>query len=560
MEHTASKENSSHIDQTSLPEFSLGANTAGVTPGLFPDYVEVMGLDFDPFALQDANSENLYLGAGRQELIDQIVYLSEFSAGVLVVSGDDGAGKTALFSALPTELDEAWQSCSVTANDSNSANQIFYQLASALDAEISEGANPGELLVAIRHQLTRAFSEPFILLVDNAHLLEDAALSALMSLLQSPGGEEESPFHVVLFGDDQLIVRLDHFSMVDVLLHDIPLDDFTVEDIASYLQMKLRSAGWVQPLPFSDEELAQLLQSSGGRPGRIHQPASQILAARITVDHQRLDPGPGLPVAHMFSLVVLLGVLVMAYFYKDSWFGGPEAQVATTPNIEGEVVSLAEPAELANEPELQVVAIDDPTNDSGNDANPAIVDDALIGAASNVDGLEKFDEPSLVRPADEVQLDLAPVDDVGSTDLTAMAPPLESLPPPAAFGAPASVLVNTPDSGPMEEATVFEDRLSDDERSIMAFEGGRYVLQVMAAGSKSSVERFVATQVNRSELHMYTTWRQGKPWYVVVAGNYRNSAEARAGVSTLPSKQKNAGPWPRPVADIQTKIKEFRRI
>ena len=553
MENKAAKEPEvilgNHIDTIPSAEFTPHGSAISFSNDLFPDYVEVMGLAFDPFAQSGSTRGGLYLGAGRRELIDQVIYLSEFSAGALVVSGEPGAGKSSLFTGLPSEFDESWNSCSIAAGDSPSSNQFFFQLASALGAQVSDSANSGELLVAIRHQLTQEFSEPFILLIDDAHLLEDSILSALLSLLQLPSGNDELPVHVVLFGDDQLIVRLDNFSMVDVLLHDITLSSFNKGDSSEYLLQKLRAAGWAQALPFSDDEMNLLHQDSGGIPGELNEQAQQLLLSRVTVDHERLDPRAGLPLAHMFSVVALLGVLVMAYFYKDSWFDATDTQVAvisapvdqhtTSPNT-----SLPTKAPMVDEnivPESSAV-----------DAKPDVIAASEAESFDVVGATDNFDEPSTMRPNESTDLALSPIKEPVSMmpEVTAAMPSLSDLPPPAALGAPEAV-VRQPQ---------FDQLLSGDERLLLSYNEDRFVLQVMAAGSKSAVERFMASQSNHSELHMYSTWRQGKPWYVVVAGNYSTSGEARRGVNSLPITQKKAGPWPRSVTEIQAKIKEFRRI
>lgn len=553
MENKAAEESelvtTNHIDMMLNTEFSAQDSVSSLSSELFPDYVEVMGLGFDPFAQPSSARGDLYLGAGRRELIDQVIYLSEFNAGALVVSGDCGIGKSSLFAGLPSEFDESWSSCSISAGDSPSSNQFFFQLASALGAQVSDAANSGELLAAIRHQLTQEFSEPFILLIDDAHLLEDSVLSALLSLLQLPSGNEALPVHVVLFGDDQLIVRLDNFSMVDVLLHDIALSSFSKEESAEYLLQKMRSSGWVQALPFSDDELNLLHRASGGIPGELNEQVRQLLLSRVTIDRERLDPGAGLPVAHMFSVVALLGVLVMAYFYKDSWFDGEDSQV----DIIAAPVDQSTTSPSVNLPTIAPLVDKSAVRDSfAHDTASDVITTPQTESLDVVGVTDDLDEPSTARPNENVELELSSITEPVSmsSEITASMPSLADLPPSAALGAPEAVV----------KQPQFDQLLSSDERLLLSFKEDRFVLQVMAAGSRIAVERFMASQSNHSELHMYTTWRQGKPWHVVVAGNYSTSSEARRGVNTLPKTQKKAGPWPRSVTEIQAKIKEFRRI
>lgn len=567
MENKAFENPSAQLDNAApLSEVLPNAMARSLPDALFPDYVDLLNLGCDPFDSAVVELSDLYLGGGRGEAFDQVVHLSEFSTGALVISGCSGAGKSTLFKALADELGGARVICSVEAGQSPSADKLFSHLALALSADVSDEASSGELLVSIRHKLTQGSVESVLLLIDDAHLLDDAVLSALLSLLQAPS-DTDLPFHVVLFGDTQLIYRLDAFSLVDVLLHDIALESLSREEIEGYLLSKFCAAGWDQALPFDHEELDYIFKFSAGVLGQLHKPARQILMERITVDHDRLDRGPGLPVAHMFSLVLLLGVLIMAYFYKDSWFEAvdvePALELTSDDNdVRLPVQALVEPVKSVDGAQVGVKApgdeIERPSTVSHLSALEVAAPLVEAGQLSAVppaldEGIEVVSGlVSAPRPIEAAPLDLSVSNDTPLPEpkLAGVMPSSTTLPPPAALGAVESVV-------PELE---FRALLSDGESQLMALDEKGFVLQVMAASSKSAVEQFVAAQVNRSELQLFTTWRQGKPWYVVVTGDYQSTSEARQQVKLLPQVQRKAGPWPRSVSDIHTKIKDFRRI
>ena len=58
-----------------------------------------------------------------------------------------------------------------------------------------------------------------------------------------------------------------------------------------------------------------------------------------------------------------------------------------------------------------------------------------------------------------------------------------------------------------------------------------------------------------ARLRLFRTVRDGLPWFVAVAGEYRTRDEARAAVLALPEGLRELGPWPRSLADIQAEIR-----
>jgi DamX protein len=55
---------------------------------------------------------------------------------------------------------------------------------------------------------------------------------------------------------------------------------------------------------------------------------------------------------------------------------------------------------------------------------------------------------------------------------------------------------------------------------------------------------------------VYSTKRDGKPWYVLVSGNYASSAEAKRAIATLPADVQAKKPWVRPVRQVQQDLKK----
>lgn len=505
------------------------ASTAGkVASSSLSDYLEAYQFLFDPFEMTSGLSTDdfvFYAGAQREQVLEQVAHLSRFSASVVVVAGEEGSGRTTLKSQLAMLLGESYQLAEISAGPLTEPEQLFGDIAVALDCEVSEDAGAGELISAIRHQLLQPQDESLLVLLDDAHLLSDGVLSALVSLLQSSREDDDLPFQVVMFGDLDLIGRLDSFGMVDILLHDVLLPPLSENEMAEYLALKLEAAGWNDDLPFDGSELDDLYIQSSGIPGMVHQPARALLVDKMEAQFAAVgeDRGLGLPVGHIFSLVVLFGVLLMAFFYKDSWFGGDD------PDMTDEGAQVVSSGQVVDR---TVVPVKVPLATKSPDGASSVSEPPVSSVASGASGEQirgvkgEADSPAILGAS--AQSDAVVTEEK-----------------------PVAVV-----SEPTQEVPV----LSADERYLMSLASTRYVLQVMASSSESAVKDYIEKQQNRDALKLFTSSRSGKPWYVVVAGSYPTVEAARQGVTSLPEEQKKVGPWPRSVGDVHAKIKDYRGI
>lgn len=544
---------------------------------LSSDYLEAYQLSFDPFngVSDDASGVAhedfvFYPGAQREQLLDQVAHLSQFSASVVVVAGEQGSGRTTLKSQLKLQLEERYRLTEISVDTLSKPEHVFGDIAFALGCDIPDEASPGEMISAIRHDLLNLQDEPLLVLIDDAHLLSDAVLSALVSLLQSSRDSDELPFQVVMFGDLNLIGRLDGFGMVDVLLHDVVLPPLSEEEMADYLALKLDAAGWEDDLPFDNAELEHLYSLAGGLPGSVHGPARELLVAKMnqqpTADGER---NLGLPVGHIFSLVVLFGVLLMAFFYKDSWLGEePVADQGVA--SERSATSVKVPLESSSSGASQSVRAASPDVASAQSGRSlAGVETgvkkppAILGESSAPNNVQAADDVQAADEEEQVSAGQASVSQAPRNAKEAIAGSVdEGAPEKGVSGAEVSPAVSEKPSqvslGTSSEGET--SKLSTDERYLMSLAATHYVLQVMAASSESAVAAYINRQKNQDALRLFASTRSGKPWYVVVAGNYPSVEAARQGVASLPDEQKKAGPWPRSVEDVHLKIKEHRGI
>lgn len=83
----------------------------------------------------------------------------------------------------------------------------------------------------------------------------------------------------------------------------------------------------------------------------------------------------------------------------------------------------------------------------------------------------------------------------------------------------------------------------------------QYMVQLLAAHNKGKVDSYVAVARRTLKVHVYETRRSGKPWYVVVAGPYRDQAAARTAITGLPKGLSEGQPWLRSVASVHADLR-----
>ncbi|KEY58664.1 SPOR domain-containing protein [Serratia sp. DD3] len=91
--------------------------------------------------------------------------------------------------------------------------------------------------------------------------------------------------------------------------------------------------------------------------------------------------------------------------------------------------------------------------------------------------------------------------------------------------------------------------------SLKSAPGSHYTLQLSGASRSDTLNAF-AKQQNLQHFTVYETKRDGKPWYVLVAGNYASSEEAKRAIATLPAEVQAKKPWARPVSQVQQELKK----
>lgn len=90
--------------------------------------------------------------------------------------------------------------------------------------------------------------------------------------------------------------------------------------------------------------------------------------------------------------------------------------------------------------------------------------------------------------------------------------------------------------------------------SLKQIPASHYTLQLSGASRSDTLQAF-ARQHNLQQYWVYETQHNGKPWYVLVSGNYSSISAAKQAITTLPPDVQAKSPWVKPVSKVHQEIK-----
>lgn len=488
-------------------------------------------------------------------LLQQLKHLCLFSADALVVEAEHGSGKSSFKSELihsleSEELDVRIRIASFDCAPDQMLSESLSQV--ALDFGIqTEEQSAGALISQLRslsHSLA-AEKVPCVLVVDDAHFMEDDLLGALLSLLE-PNLNEPSGLRIVFLAEPGLMARIDQIAGPELSVYDFQLASFSSAELERFLSQRVSNFDELQAsgaLPSS----ANIWSRSGGRPGVALSIVESLLEKPSSSQEGRAGFLGGMPVMHLGLLSILLAGLILTLLYR----GGEE--VASTSSPERQV--LAPDSILsAGAPDPQAATIiEHPQGELKEEL------EADSGGEAEADQVEKNPVNTLVADRAEPKSGEAP--EASGNDLIVSQAEVVAEEPSQQESTREEVtsadeLGSSRADEPAAEKPEAEERLTASEQKLLQARNSAYVLQLVALSKEESAESYIAQQENKSSLLIYRRKkRDGGNLFIVVSGPYLNKADAQSAMSLLPKRQREAGAWPKSIGAVRTEIEAFSR-
>jgi general secretion pathway protein A len=216
--------------------------------------------------------------------------VTELRAGLSLVTGDIGCGKTMLANALVDRLRGTPHEVTVLASPRLSAVQLLRAVADALGLPKPPRAKHA-LIQALGEHLAQLHEEGRrpVLLVDEAQLVTPALLEEIR-LLTNFESRTDKHLHVVLLGQPELRERIAKQPQIDQRIslryHLPPLE---TEEVGDYVKHRLSVAGANGKPIFEDDTFEVLAERTGGVPRLVNNLATQALFVGALRKLPRID-------------------------------------------------------------------------------------------------------------------------------------------------------------------------------------------------------------------------------------------------------------------------------
>jgi DamX protein len=481
--------------------------------------------------------------------INLIQYLLQNSEQLLLVLADEGRGKTTLLNQIVSNANDHWKIFTPASNPALTETALISTLLSAFNVR-PEGKTPTALRDTLRSHIaaTRYNGQLPILLVDDAHMLPLETLSFLVRLVMT--GEPQTRMRVLLFCEPQItsVFAAPEFEIMrNTLIHTLDVPVFNEKQVRGYSQFCSSQEGYGVTTPFSDSQIRQLFRESEGVPGHL-QALVQKLFDELPERPQQssnipASPKPRLWGRHAMLGGILLGVflvlILIATWVKSLLFAPEEADIKKPESV------LELPT--ATSPENPSTAINTATSQTttSQQTPPAYTGPEFPPPAP----LARGDTQVVITPRDSDIASISTASDDSALEQTAQ---VEETPP--------SVPLEPPKPPPAQDKDEIFAQLKPSSW-LEQLDGDTYTLQILSTYEKSSIPRFIRRYgLENSDLGIFATTRNNKPYYKLVLGFYPDRAKAVQALQRMPSALRNkTSPWPRTMSNIQAEIERVRK-
>jgi general secretion pathway protein A len=255
-------------------------------------YHDFYGLMRSPFEMTPDPSF-LYLGETHREGLAMLVYAVRARKGFVVLTGEVGTGKTTLLHALLGQLDPEMPSAFIF-NPRLEPLDFFHVLFDEFGIE-TPCRTKAEYLLTLNRFLIDCLKKDrtALLIIDEAQNLSPEMLEEvrLLSNLETPTSKL---LQIMLVGQPELNEMLDRPDLRQlrqriVLRHH--LRPFDPEELAQYVDERMRLAGYTGKGAFKRGALKRLHELTGGVPRLVNVLCDGALLAGYTREQASLDDG-----------------------------------------------------------------------------------------------------------------------------------------------------------------------------------------------------------------------------------------------------------------------------
>ncbi len=524
------------------------------------NYWRYYGLHRDPF-MPIVEDNNFFLPARWEQYFDLLQYLSESTNVLLTVTGLKGSGKTTFMRQFIAQANDNSKVCRLVGSAVLTPEQLSSTLIKDFNLAKPTLEASEEYWESFCHHL-QASSQPYLLVIDDAHRLPQETLTIILNLIKQQS-EHQMRLHVLLIGELQLTGLLQALNEGETdreLIHSITLEPLNLQETEAYIKYRLLSAGLPGGLPLRPTDMARVYKLSEGVPGRINAVARQVL---IDVMQQRQLYG----FAHFIRTrrtqflggAVLLIILLGLAFALTKGAHDPAFRLYKL--LFSKKIPQPEEKTFTATPRVTTTN----TSINTNNAKAIVMPTAIMNKENNP---EQWYASKMVN-FNKTSATAAPSTNTLATKITNPITPPQIQTTAAKFIAkpitkpltePAVSTVPTPPTAPIAATNTHNQSPITTPPAtatgLLTFDSpvlsntAHYTLQLIGVSSVAAVNKFIKQNQLGDQAYYYHTNFRSKDWYVVVYGDYTTRSAAQTALSALSEGVRGLNPWPRSMKSV----------
>lgn len=518
-------------------------------------YLNYFGLSEPPFRITP-HTDFFFAGANRGATLDALLYAITHDEGIVKVSGEVGSGKTMLCRVLMERLPKNVETIYL-ANPSLSREEILYSIADELKLALN-AERATRLIRELQDKLIERYAagKRVVVLIDEAHAMPKETLEEIRLLSNLESGRHKL-LQIVLFGQPELDSHLDTSDMRQLkerITHSFRLEPMVTDDIRSYIDFRMRAAGYKGPDVFSKSAIRLISSSSKGLTRRINILADKSLLAAFANNSHAVGPREARAAirdSDFFKAqsrwskqwIGIAGVaagLLAGVWIASSLQLGNSIDIASPPT---KTASPSTPPVLAGQSESreELPAPNDNGMSRPASDNQVARPKDVAQNASDVDGKLDPHKASQNRP---------PKPDAAKPDSPPVKPDSSSPPSPARQA-------QGPDSLPDQMGPIARERFKFTQEWLNGAPSSHHSIQLMTASASQlqKLERFLRSAsktLPQDKLYVYSVKIDGQQHFRVAYGEFPDLQKAREALRDLPASLNSPSPYLRTIERMKS--------
>ena len=373
-------------------------------------HLQHFGLTRPPFQIRP-DTDFFFPGNRQGEYLDALLHVAAHDEGLCIVIAGAGGGKTLMARQMIARLPGDIQALYL-AYPCLGRGEILDAIGSELGMDSLPDTMDGKLAM-LQGQLRQrhADGKRILLVIDEAHTLPTESLEEIR-MLSDLEAEQHKLVNILLLGQpglDTLLTDPRLRQVQDRVIHRFELTPFSRDDVAAYIDHRLRASGWQGGPLFDDKALDAISHASEGRAQRINlladlslqaacaKDAKQVHASHVKQAMASLPDAPALPREQSTLKLPTLPRLRLAGSLAALALAGTVAWALTFTGTASKQAAPASPPHAQAKPQ---------TKAGGNAASPA--EPAATQLAENTHTPPPGPSPA-DTPASAAQATVAPV-------------------------------------------------------------------------------------------------------------------------------------------------------